>query len=87
MSEDSTADDGASNVSLSGRVERQLLAAGTKSEHRGLVLCTEDGIRYRLRRRAGNPFQDPVLAQLEGQQVTLHGQVDGTLLWVERWTI
>lgn len=88
MSADSTAGDGAaSNVALRGKVERQLLAPGTKSEHSGLVLCAEDGTRYRLRRRAGNPFQDPVLAPLEGRHVTLHGQVDGTLLWVESWTV
>lgn len=80
MSDASTAGDGP--VSLTGRVERQLLHAGTKSEHRGLVLVTDDGRRLRLRRRGGNPFQDEVLARLEGQAVTLTGQLQDDVLWL-----
>jgi hypothetical protein len=61
-------------VSLTGRVLRQRLAAGTKSEHHGMVLVTDDGQRHVLRRVGGNPFRDEALEALDGQRVTLRGR-------------
>lgn len=60
---------------LSGRVERQRLAQGTKSEHSGMVLLTPQGDRHVLRLRGGNPFKESALEALEGQYVTLRGQL------------
>jgi len=79
MSEDSIrvepSDGHGASLRLSGRVERQRLALGTKSEHMGMVLLTPAGGRHVLRLRGGNPFKDPVLEALEGQYVTLRGQL------------
>ena len=73
---------------LIGRVERRLLAQGTKSEHQGLVLVTPDGALWRLRRIGANPFQDAVLDALAGQQVQLDGPAnDDDLFFIERWSV
>lgn len=63
------------HVRLSGRVERQRLAAGSKSDHLGMVLVTPSGERHVLRRVGGHPLRDPVLEALEGRTLTLSGQL------------
>lgn len=79
MSDDSTPAEspagGEAKVHLSGRVERQRLAAGTKSDHMGMVLLTPEGGRHVLRLRGGNPFKEPALEALAGRTVTLCGQL------------
>jgi hypothetical protein len=54
-------------MQIQGRVVRRPFGTGTKSEHEGLMLET-DGGTYRLRRVGGNPFHDPELDLLVGQQ-------------------
>lgn len=73
MSEDSTRAEPLEQ--LTGRVERQRLAAGSKSDHMGVVLITPQGVRHVLRLRGGNPFREPALEALVGQVVTLKGRV------------
>lgn len=75
--------DAATFMKLSGRIERHRLAAGTKSEHEGLVLRTPDGTLHRLRRRGGNPFRDPALEALEGKDVRLNGELRDGVFWVQ----
>ena len=79
MSDDSTRAEfpagGGAKVRLIGRVERQRLAAGTKSDHMGMVLLTPEGDRHVLRLRGGNPFKEPALEALNGRTVTLCGQL------------
>lgn len=79
MSDDSTRAEpmasGAEPIHLTGRVERQRLAAGSKSDHLGMVLVTAHGERHVLRLLGGNPFREPALDALEGRTVTLSGRL------------
>ena len=70
-----TPDGEPTRVCLRGRVERQRLAGGTKSEHMGVVLHTPEGDQHVLRLRGGNPFKEPLLEALAGRTVTLCGQL------------
>ena len=58
-----------------GKVIRQRLATGSKSEHQAVVLLTPDG-PLKLRRPGGNPFVDPELEQLP--------PAENHLLWGEK---
>lgn len=60
-------------VRLTGRIERQRLYAGSKSDHQGMVLVTAEGHRHVLRLRGGNPFREPALEALEGCTLSLEG--------------
>jgi hypothetical protein len=62
-------------VRLTGRVERQRLAAGSKSDHLGMVLVTAKGERHVLRLRGGHPLREPALEALEGRTLSLEGLV------------
>jgi hypothetical protein len=79
MSDDSTRAEPAPSadapIRLTGRVERQRLAVGSKSEHLGMVLITPQGDRHVLRLRGGNPFREPALEALVGRTVTLNGHL------------
>jgi hypothetical protein len=59
-------------MKLRGRVGRRILYTGTKSEHVGLVLQTQEG-DFKLRRRGGNPFEDETLYRLEGKEIEGEG--------------
>ena len=58
---------------IKGRVEAQTVLRGTASEHKGIVLTTDEGERLRLQRIGGNPFADPVTQALAGSEVSLEG--------------
>lgn len=79
MSDDFTrvepAPKGTEPIRLTGRVERQRLAAGSKSDHLGMVLVTAQGERHVLRLLGGNPFREPALEALAGRTVTLTGHL------------
>jgi hypothetical protein len=62
-------------VTLEGRVERQLVDAGSKSERHALVLVLGDGTRHLLRRVGGNALRDSWLETLAGQDVRLTGRL------------
>ncbi len=62
---------------ITGTVARKLIAAGSKSEHVGVLLRTADGDEYELRRRGGNAFRDEVLERLVGAKITGLGIVTG----------
>jgi hypothetical protein len=76
--------DGPARVCVRGRVERQRLATGTKSEHLGMVLVTPGGERHVLRLRGGNPFREPALEALDGRTVTLCGQLRENFFLLDR---
>jgi hypothetical protein len=69
-----------------GRVERRLIASGSKSERRAVTLVTRDGV-YVLRRLGGNAFSDPMLDELVGKKVAFHGTARGTTLVVSDWKL
>ena len=55
-----------------GRVERRVVAKGTKSERASVVLVAPDG-EFILRRSQANPFVDNVLESFVGRQVSCEG--------------
>ena len=73
-------------MKLRGRVAKKLLYAGTKSEHEGLVLVTADG-EFKLQRKGGNPFQDDILAELEGKEIQAEGTLKETRFILSQWAI
>jgi len=74
-------------MSFRGHVVRKRLSVGSKSEHEALVLVTPDGQEYKLRRQGGNPFHDPALDVLEGQQIECDGIVRDRQLIMSRWSV
>jgi hypothetical protein len=73
-------------MKLRGRVTKKLLYAGTKSEHEGIALTTTQGL-FKLRRRAGNPFWDETLAQLEGKEIEGEGIIRSNQFIMDHWEI
>jgi hypothetical protein len=69
-----------------GTVARRQLSSGSKSEHEGLVLVTDDG-EHKLRRQGGNPFWDEALAPLEGKEIECEGLLRGGQIIMTRWTV
>lgn len=69
-----------------GKVQRRRLSPGSKSEHEGLVLVTEEG-EYTLRRQGGNPFWDETLAPLEGKRIECDGLLRGSQLIMTGWRV
>ncbi len=70
-----------------GRVVRKRLSTGSKSEHDALVLVTDDGQEYKLRRQGGNPFRDPELDALEGRQIECEGILRNGQLIMNIWSV
>jgi hypothetical protein len=63
-----------------GKVVRQQVSAGSKSEHEAVVLLTSQG-PLKLRRSGGNPFRDPELEKLVGHEIDCDGELhQGQLL-------
>jgi hypothetical protein len=78
--------DGA-EIEITGRVERRLLAAGSKSEHQGEVLVTDDGTVWTLRRQGGPAFGDTQLAALAARRIRASGRARGNLLLMRVWDV
>lgn len=60
---------------VEGWVGRDTYAAGSKSEHPALMLTTDDGSRYLLRRLGGPAYADPELDPLAGHRVLVTGVI------------
>jgi hypothetical protein len=69
---------------LVGIVVKKEVGRGTKSEHDAVMIVTGDG-EYKLRRRGGNPFVDPVLSELVGKRIRANGEVDAGQLIMSAW--
>jgi hypothetical protein len=69
-----------------GTVARQPFAAGSKSEHQAVVLLTPEG-PLRLRRAGGNPFCDPQLEKLVGQEIVCDGEIYAGQLVLHNWDV
>jgi hypothetical protein len=74
-------------MKLRGRVVRQPLAAGSKSERLAVVLETDDGRALVLYRRGGNPFRDPVLENLVGQEIAGEGDLHLYTFLLDTWKV
>ncbi len=58
---------------IEGQVEMEVVAQGTASEHKGIVLTTDDGVKHTLQRIGGNPFRDSVTENLAGRRACVEG--------------
>ena len=67
-----------------GVVAERVVAPGSKSERRAVVLETPDGDLV-LRRRGANPFKDPELEALVGRRIRAAGDVRGNTLIMDGW--
>jgi hypothetical protein len=69
-----------------GTVEHRLVARGSKSERRAVILVSGENTHV-LRRRQGNTFKDPVLDALVGKTVEVEGDVHDETLHADSWKI
>ena len=69
-----------------GKVARRPFAAGSKSDHSAVVLLTPEG-PLKLRRPGGNPFQDPELDKLVGQEIVCDGEIHSGQLMLSQWNV
>jgi hypothetical protein len=65
---------------ITGKVVKKRFASGSKSDRDAVILRTDKGEEYVLRREGGNPFTDPSLDELVGKQVRLKGLIHGYTL-------
>src|SRR5262249_56120251 len=72
---------------MTGVVTLAQIAPGSKSEHQGVVLRTERGDEYVLRRAGGNAFRDEKIEALVGSTITGRGIVTGQSFIMQDWTV
>lgn len=72
---------------LRGRLCRERLDPGSKSERLAVLLVVDDGDRVVLRRAGANPFRDPELEALEGQVLIVEGERRSSYFLVRRYTV
>jgi len=69
-----------------GKVVRQQVGDGSKSEHPAVVLVSPHG-QFKLRRPGGNPFRDPELEKLVGQEIACDGEIHQGQLLMTSWNV
>jgi len=77
-------------MELKGKVVKEAVGKGSKSEHDAVLLEANDGKhgkhgKYVLRRRGGNPFRDPELDQLVGKRIRANGVLTGYTFVMDDW--
>jgi hypothetical protein len=72
---------------ITGKVMRTRLSPGSKSDHVGLVLRTQNGEEYVLRRMGGNAFRDETLEGLVDSVITGTGVVAGATFIISDWEV
>jgi hypothetical protein len=73
------------HLQVSGVVRRTTVAQGSKSEREVLVLETEDGEAYVLRRKGGPAYGDNQLDHLVGHSIDAEGVGLGQVLIMYDW--
>ncbi len=73
-------------MQFQGTVSRAVVASGSKSEHRAVVLLLSEGT-VKLRRPGGNPFCDPELEKLVGQEIVCDGDIQSGQLILSKWSV
>ena len=71
-------------MQFKGRVIREVVAKGSKSERPAVLLDTGKQ-RYVLRRIGGNPYEDSTLEKLVGKDISVTGEVTGYTLLMSDW--
>ena len=72
-------------MQIKGRVIREVVAKGSKSERPAVLLDTGTTL-YVLRRPGENPFNDPTLDALVGKDISATGNVNGNTLFLSDWS-
>ncbi len=72
---------------LRGRLCRERVDVGSKSERLALLLAVAGGERIVLRRPGANPFRDPELEDLEGQVLIVEGERRARYFLVRRYLV
>ncbi|MFG1213200.1 hypothetical protein [Xanthobacter sp.] len=73
-------------VEVSGKVIAKTIDLGSKSERRAVLLKTDEGVDYVLRRKDGPSFgRDEHLNALVGQSITTQGVALGETLIMREW--
>ena len=70
---------------VKGRVIREVVAKGSKSERPAVILDTGKK-QYVLRRPGENPYSDPTLDELVGKNISATGNLNGITLFLTEWT-
>jgi len=73
-------------MQIKGRVIREVVAKGSKSERPAIILDTGKK-QYVLRRPGENPYSDPTLDALVGKDISATGNVNGNTLFLTEWTV
>lgn len=71
---------------MRGRVVRKRFGKGSKSEHDAVMLVTDRG-EFRLRRVEGNPFHDPELDPLVGEEIVGQGTIHNDTFLLTSWKV
>jgi hypothetical protein len=72
-------------MQFKGLVIEEVVAKGSKSEHRAVLLDTGKK-KYVLRRPGANPFSDPTLDDLIGKKISATGNVTANTLIMSEWS-
>jgi hypothetical protein len=72
-------------MNFKGRVIKDVVAKGSKSERSAVVLDTGKE-QYVLRRPGENPYSDPALDDLIGKNISATGNVNGNTLFLSDWS-
>ena len=72
-------------MQLKGKVIKEVVGKGSKSERAAVVLDTGKQ-KYVLRRMGGNPYTDPDLDKLVGKNIEVEGNVTGYTLLMTDWS-
>jgi hypothetical protein len=72
-------------LQVSGVVRRRTVARGSKSEREAVVLDTEGGESYVLRRKGGPALGDDQLDHLVGRSIAAEGIGIGQVLIMHDW--
>jgi hypothetical protein len=70
---------------VEGKVERRVVARGSKSERRAVVLTTSAGETFVLRRKGGPALGDRDLDSLVGHSIAAEGVATSGTLIMNRW--
>ena len=73
------------SMQIKGRVIKEVVAKGSKSE-RSAVLLDTGKKQYVLRRPGENPYSDPILDDLVGKNISATGNLNGTTLFLSDWS-
>jgi hypothetical protein len=74
-------------ATIAGKVLRQRIAAGSKSDRVGVVLDDGAGRVYALQRAGGHPFSDAAIEALVGKTITGTGIVAGGSFIMDDWSL